>query len=192
MTWTWLTWAYTFCLTVGTLYTVLAFFLGHFGGDHGGDHGGGDGHVGGDGAQVGADNALHFPLLSPVVIAIFFTAFGAGGIIGGELLKDRHPAWTIAPALGGGLVFALSMAAVMAWIFRKTVGSSHAREIDVIGAEATVAITIPPGGIGKIVYEAAGTRFTGSARSGAGTEIRQDAKVTIRSREGPVYVVDVK
>ena len=196
MTWSWLNWAYTFCLTVGTGYTVLAFVLGHFGGDSGHDGGGDAGgdapEVGGNVGQVGADHTMHFPLLSPIAIAVFLTAFGAGGLIGGELLKGAHPAASLGPALGGGLFFGLSMAWLMMWVFRRTIGTSQARESDIIGAEALVTVTIPPAGVGKIAYEAAGTRFTAPARSAQGQEIRQEATVTIRSRDGAVLVVDVK
>lgn len=198
MNWSWLDWAYTASLTLGTGYTVIAFFLGHFGGDHGGgghdagghDFGGADGDVGGNAGHVSVDNAMHFPLLSPVVIAMFFTAFGAGGLIGIEVLKDRHPLMTLLPAIGGGLAFGGLLGWTMMMFFRRAMGTSQARESDIIGAEAQVTVTIPPAGVGKIAYEAAGTRFTAPARSAAGTEIRQDAKVVIRKRDGAVMLVD--
>ena len=63
------------------------------------------------------------------------------------------------------------------------------RRQDVIGAEATVILTIPSHGVGSISYEAAGSRFTSPARSMAGTEIRQDARVIVRERDGQVLVV---
>jgi hypothetical protein len=188
MNWGWLNWTYTICLTVGTGYTVLAFFLGQFGADHG--HGGDSPEVGGNVGHVGADNAMHFPLLSPVVIAMFLTAFGAGGLVGLEVFAGKHPAWSIGAGAASGLAFAFILGSAMAWVFRRTIGTSQATESDIIGAEATVAVTIPASGVGKIVYEAAGTRFTASARSGAGTEIRQDAKVRIRQREGQLFIVD--
>ena len=195
MNWSWLNWAYTFCLTVGTAYTVLSFFLGHFGGDHGTDHGGADAggdapEIGGNAAHVGADHTLHFPLFSPVVIAVFLTAFGAGGMIGQEVLKGQHPAMSLVAAGTSGVVFGLLIGIAMAWIMKKTMSTSQAQESDVIGAEALVIVTIPANGIGKISYEAAGTRFTSPARSASGTEIKQDAKVAILSRDGVVLMVN--
>lgn len=184
MSWSWLSWAYTFSLTVGTAYTVIAFFMGHHGGGHDGGHDGGHGD-GGD----GGDHSMHFPLFSPIAIAIFMTAFGAGGMIGLEMLKNRHPAMSLAVALGAGLVFAFTIASAMAFVFRKTVSTSVARESDVIGVEAVVVVTIPANGVGKISYDAAGSKYTATARSMAGTEIRQDARVVVREREGNALVV---
>lgn len=193
MNWSWLNWLYTFSLTIGTGYTVIAFLLGHVGGgDTGHDAGGDAPEVGGNVGHVGADHAYHFPLFSPIAIAIFLTAFGAGGFIGLEVLKDQHPATSLALAGGSGVVFGLSIASAMFWIFRKTVASSAARESDILGADAVVTITIPAGGTGKIAYVAAGSRFTAPARSMAGTEIRQDAAVVIRERDGQVFVVVAK
>lgn len=194
MTWNWLSWAYTFCLTVGTGYTVIAFFMGHVG--HGGaghgDAGGDAPEVGGNVGHVGTDHHYHFPLFSPIAIAIFLTAFGAGGMIGQEVLKAQHPAMSLLMASGSGLVFALSIAAAMAWVFKKTVASSAAREGDIVGAEAAVSVTIPAAGMGQVTYEAAGSRFSAPARSMSGTEIRQGATVLIRERDGQVMVVVAK
>ncbi|NUN48544.1 MAG: NfeD family protein [Candidatus Brocadiae bacterium] len=191
MSWTWLNWAYTFALTVGTGYTVIAFFLGHFGHGHGAD--GGDApEVGGNAGHVGADHQMHFPLLSPVAIAVFLTAFGAGGLVGQELLKGHHPALSLAVASGAGLVFGLTIAAAMGLIMQKTVSTSHAKESDVIGAEASVTVTVPDGGIGKISYEARGARFTAPARAIGAGDIPQGATVVIVERDGAVLVVAVK
>ena len=192
MNWSWLGWAYTFCLTIGTAYTFIAFFMGHAGhGDAGGHDAGGHGGGGhdGHGHGSGTDNYYHFPLFSPIAIAVFLTAFGGGGMIGAEVLKGHHPAMSLAVAVGSGLFFGITIAAAMAMVFKQTGGSSHARESDVIGAEATVILTIPSHGVGSISYEAAGSRFTSPARSMAGTEIRQAARVIVRERDGQVLVV---
>lgn len=186
MSWGWLSWLYTFCLTIGTAYTVVAFFLGHVG--HGHD---GGGHDAGGHDAGGHDHGQHFPLFSPIALAVFLTAFGAAGIVSLEMMKGREPL-TLAVAGASGVVFGFTIAAAMALVFRKTIASSHARESDVLGCEAVVTITIPAGGVGKIAYEAAGSRFTSPARSMSGTEVRQDAKVVIRERDGQVLVVVAK
>ena len=183
MNWTWLNWAYTFTLTVGTGYTVIAFFLGHVGGGHDG------GHDAGHGGHDSGDHSLHFPLFSPIAIAIFLTAFGAGGLIGQEVLTDRHPAFSLGIAAVSGVAFAVMIASAMAFIFKKTIATSHAREGDIIGIDAVVAITIPAGGTGKITYEVAGSRFSAPARALSGTEIPQDTTVIIRERDGQVFIV---
>ncbi|KAF0242417.1 MAG: hypothetical protein FD180_3915 [Planctomycetota bacterium] len=189
MTWTWLSWAYTFSLTVGTGYTVIAFFLGHVGGGHDGGH---DSGHGGDTGDHGGDHSLHFPLFSPIAIAIFLTAFGAGGMIGQEMLKDRHPAFSLAVAGVSGIVFAVMIASAMAFIFKKTIATSHAREGDILGIEALVIIAIPAGGTGKVTYEVAGSRFSAPARSLSATEIRQEAIVIIREKDGQTLIVVAK
>ncbi|MEK7466670.1 MAG: NfeD family protein [Planctomycetota bacterium] len=189
MNWSWLSWAYTFSLTVGTGYTVIAFFLGHVGGGHDGGH---DTGHGGDGGHDSGDHSLHFPLFSPIAIAIFLTAFGAGGMIGQEVLKDRHPAFSLAIAAVSGVVFAALIASAMAFIFKKTIATSHARESEILGIEAQIAITIPAGGTGKISYEVAGSRFSAPARAMSGSEIPQGTTVVIRERDGQVFIVVAK
>jgi membrane protein implicated in regulation of membrane protease activity len=190
MNWTWLSWAYTFSLTVGTGYTLIAFLLGHVGGGHDGGH---DSGHGGDSGHDSGDHSLHFPLFSPIAIAIFLTAFGAGGMIGQEVLKGRgHPALSLAVAGASGTAFALMIASAMAFVFRKTVASSHAREVDILGIEAQVVLTIPAAGTGKVTYDIAGSRFSAPARSTPGTEIPQGTTVIIREKDGQTLVVVAK
>src|SRR5579862_1570145 len=71
---------YLFCLLVGLVYSVISVILGGHHLDFG-EHDVG-GHVGGHGGvHHGSGSEMNFSPWSPVVIASFITAFGAGGLI---------------------------------------------------------------------------------------------------------------
>lgn len=148
------------CLLAGLIYAVISLIMsGGFGGA--------------DAAEVSADSGIDtgdiggeitFSPVSPVVIATFVTAFGAGGIVGTEGLKwNAFPATSL--AVGSGLVIAGLVYGVLNAVYKRTQGSSEARSDDLIGMTAEVITPISAEGNGEVAYVVRGARFTGAARS---------------------------
>jgi membrane protein implicated in regulation of membrane protease activity len=145
--------------------------------DLGAHHGGG--HHGG----------MHFPLLSPVTISTFIASFGGTGII---LLKLK-PEWGYAIQIPGAIGAALAVTGMVGYLFYKVFGnvqvSSAPREIELIGLEAEVTVSIPKDGMGQIGYLSHGTRFTSPAKSSDKVDLKTGDKVKIIRIDGNVYYV---
>jgi membrane protein implicated in regulation of membrane protease activity len=182
---------YVICLMIGLVFAVLSFVLSggfeaHVGADvDAGFHMDADGDIAGGDAGIGD---VHFPLFSPVVIASFVAAFGAGGIVG---LK----AFFLVPALSVlvALAFALGIGLLVGFLLMKiykhlqTDATTQVRQL--IGQVAEVTVPIANDGVGQIVFAGKGQRISGPARSEEKKDIKRHALVTITRAVGGLYWV---
>ncbi|MBU1319485.1 MAG: NfeD family protein [candidate division Zixibacteria bacterium] len=163
------------CLLAGLIYAVISLIMsGGFGGA--------------DAAEVAADSSgidagdvggeITFSPASPVVIATFITAFGAGGIVGIEGLKWSALQST-SLAVGSGLLIAGLVYGVLNAVYKRTQGSSEAKADDLIGMTAEVITPISKEGTGELAYVVRGARFTGAARSVDNEKIDKNSLVEI-------------
>ncbi|MFA5793948.1 MAG: NfeD family protein [Candidatus Brocadiia bacterium] len=182
------------CFILGLAYAVIStIFSGIFGGGHeGGPESGGfdashdvAGHMDTGGADSGA---IHFSPLSPVIIAMFVTAFGGMGMVCLKFFKFSVYA-SIPVAVLGGIVTAGVTFFLFAALFKATQGSSESRQVEMVGLEAEVITTIPVEGLGEVAYVAKETRYTASARSAYKTEIKAHSVVTIEKIVGNTFFV---
>lgn len=187
MTFGWFDGIYLLCLVVGFLY---ALFTGFVGGFFGVEHGHGDGDVGhmGDTGHGG----LHFMPLSPMVIAMFITTFGATGLVCMKGFNVTQWYVHLPISMGSGLVVGFITSTLLLRIFRATQSSSEARLAELVGTEAEVTTTIPSDGCGEIAYIAGGVRYTAPARSIANAEIKQSSIVKIEKIVGGIFYVSDK
>lgn len=179
---------YLFCLVVGLAFAVISGVLGGLGGgeadvdvdvDTGADFGGAD----------LADGSVHFSPLSPVVLSMFVTSFGATGLLihDGFGLKSWFfslPLATVSGLVVAGITFYL-FARLMGW----AQGSSQASAREALGGEAEVIIPIPAGGVGRIAYTLRDRRFTAPARSVDGQAVANHASVVIVRMAGSTVLV---
>jgi membrane protein implicated in regulation of membrane protease activity len=171
------------------------------------DVGEGDVDVGGAEADVGADTdfgqeagvfeeavdqgRVHFSPLSPIVIAMFLTAFGGAGLITTGALK--WGAWTSVPisVLAGFGVAALTFV-LFYKLVQATQASSEATVAGLVGEAGEVIVAVPRDGLGEIAYVSRGTRYTAPARSATGTTIAVNTPVVIRRIVGNTFYVAPK
>jgi membrane protein implicated in regulation of membrane protease activity len=186
------------CFFLGLAYAVIsAIFGGIFGGAEGGGEGGAEGGhfdvdhdiVGHVDAGGGSDSGtIHFSPLSPVVVAMFITAFGAMGMICLKVFKwSPYPSMAI--AVFTGLVIASVTFIIFTMLFKATQGSSEAILADVIGKEAEVITSIPADGLGEVAYVSRGTRYTASARAAQKNEIKSHSVVIVEKIVGNTFYV---
>jgi membrane protein implicated in regulation of membrane protease activity len=155
---------YLFCLLVGLVYSVISVILGghhiEFGGHEMGGHAGGH----------GTNGEMTFSPWSPVVIASFITAFGAGGLISYNVFDI-----TGIPSILIGLLFGLVTGVIVFYIFysifKVTQSSSEAIVGDLVGSMAEVITPISQNGLGEIAYIIKGSRYTAPAKSANGSLI---------------------
>ena len=204
----WVATVYLFCFAAGLAFAIISGLLSGFSAIGGGDVGGGDfdADVGGDfDADVGGDfdadaggadadvgdggshGAVTFSPFSPVVMAMFITAFGGVGMILDGMALPALVSMPVSVASGIGV------AIITFWLFYKlfkmTQGSSEPNQAELIGLEAEVLIPIPANGVGKIAYIARERRFTAGARSETGEAIKGHATVRIERIVGGIHIV---
>jgi len=181
---------YIICFVLGLAYAVFAAVLG---GVH---EGAGDvgldaahdvtGHV--DTQPDATSGSIHFSPLSPVVIAMFVTAFGATGMICLKVFK-----FSAIGSLPVAVLVGLAAAAVTFYLFvklfSKTQGSSESQIALMVGCEAEVITPIPAEGVGEIAYVSKGARYTAPARSVAQEEIKSHTVVCIDKIVGNTFFV---
>ena len=164
---------YIVCLTFGVVYSVVSAFLGGHGWDHGGmDHAGGGGH----GSADTADAPSPF---NPLVIAGAIATFGAVGLIGkkGFGMTDLMSVLVslgFAGAIGAGLFFG-----IVKFMYGSQSNSAFSQS-DLAGKDAEVLTPVPEKGLGEIAYVANGIRYTMSAKSFYGEQIRRGETVRIK------------
>jgi membrane protein implicated in regulation of membrane protease activity len=168
----------------GLIWAVISLILaGGFGGDSATDVHGESGIDHGD-----VSGEITFSPLSPTVIAVFVTAFGAGGIVATEGLS-WGPLAAMGIACGSGLLIAGLVYEVLNAVYKRTQGSSEASADQIIGATAEVLTPIAEDGTGEVAYVVRGTRYTGPARSIDNMEIGKNCLVQIVKVAGStVYV----
>lgn len=180
---------YFFCLTVGSVFTLISVLAGHFLGGHGDHVTGSGGH-----AEAGAD-ASDMPgvsIFSPTIIAAFITAFGGFGLIFSAFPLTKPV--TISSILSA--VSALAVAGVLLVflrsVFRHTQGSSESRISRIAGTEASIVTPIPENGVGEIAYVVGGTRYTAPARTENGTAVATGKLVKITRVVGTQFYVNLE
>lgn len=175
---------YLVCFFLGFGFAVLsALFSGVF-------SGGADAHVGtGHDLHATAGDTVHFPLLSPVTIAMFIASFGGTGYIYRHSL-GLATAVHIALAALTAAAIALAVAWALWKIFQLSQGSSEANVADLIGIEAEVITAIPAEGLGEIAYSAKQARYNAPARTADGKSLGPHTIVKIVRILGGTYIVE--
>lgn len=182
---------YVICLMIGLIFAVLSFVLsGGFEAHVDADVDAGfdmdaDGDIAGGDAGIGD---VHFPLFSPVVIASFVAAFGAGGIVGMKVFF-LLPALSVLVALGFALGIGLLVGFVLMKIYKHLQTDATTRVRQIIGQIAEVTETIGAEGVGQIAFAGKGQRISGPARSEEKKDIKRHAMVTITRSVGGLYWV---
>jgi membrane protein implicated in regulation of membrane protease activity len=173
---------YFACLVIGGAYATVILLTGavhdinfpHF------DFGGA-GHVDvapGHGMPAVDNGPVKVPALSPITIASFITAFGAFGIISGQLFTASAP-FTLVWATGAGVVVAAIAHFAFGYFLIGPQGSSEVRDEDVVGAQAEVIVPIPADSVGEIALNARGSRITYTAHSATGQAIARGTPVVV-------------
>ncbi len=182
---------YFICLLIGLVFSVLSFiFSGGFEATVDADTGTGldvdaDGDIAGGDAGVGD---IHFPLFSPVVIATFVAAFGAGGIIGMKVFA-LVPAMSLLVAMGFGVGIGLLAGFVVMKIYKHLQSNAITTAHSLVGNLAEVIEPIPAEGVGEILFSGKSQRMSGPARSEEKKDIKRHAMVTITNVVGGLYIV---
>ena len=145
-------------------------FLGDLVGDLFGDHGGtSDSHN-----------------LGCMVIAAFFTGFGAIGLFGS--LAGWHVFFSTLAGLAFGLIFGRSTAAVIRFVVRQE-STDLFKEDSLIGARARITINVPAGKIGEAIVEDKSRMKFRVRAVGEEVALRKGDDVEIVDvREGCLYV----
>jgi hypothetical protein len=179
---------YLGCFLFGLFFAVLSAMLG---GVFGSDMGGADTDLGGIDADANVDitsDSVALSPLSPMVICVFLTAFGAFGMIGLQTF-ELSVVMSAAVGTGGGLTIAIAFAFVMGWAMCRVQGGMDLSPTTIVGKQAEVSITIPEGGLGEITYIANDLRQRASAKSEDGSPIKQSSIVEVVQYSGHFYVV---
>ena len=180
---------YVVCFVLGLAYAVFSTLMGgHSGHVAGGFDAAHDvsGHV--DAASDQNTGTIHFSPMSPVVIAMFVTAFGATGMICLKLFNMSAFA-SLPLAVGVGLAVATLTFYLFVFIFNKTQGSSESQISQLVGKEAEVITSIPAEGVGEIAYVSKGARYTAPARAALQQEIKTHTVVRIDKIVGNSFFV---
>jgi membrane protein implicated in regulation of membrane protease activity len=141
-----------------------------------------DFHIGVEGADGGAGS------LSPVAIASFVTAFGAFGLLSLGLFNATQP-WSLAWAIGGGIIVAALAHFAFSYFLIRPQGSSEVRTQDIVGAVAEVTAPIPADSVGSVTFVAQGGRVSYPAKSADGVAIARGVTVVVEKATGGVLVV---
>jgi len=146
-------------------------------------------HVHGGDLHSTMGDQVHFPLLSPVVLAMFISTFGGSGLIFKKVLG-----FPLAGHLPLAAVSAVGVALAVAYLFYKIFqlasGSSEASTEETVGSEAEVVTAIPADGVGEIAYIVKESRMNAPARSADGKAIGGHTMVKIVKILGNVFVVE--
>ncbi|MEI6513227.1 MAG: hypothetical protein WCO51_08135 [bacterium] len=146
--------------------------LGDTSGDAGGDFGSsdvGDGDASGSvdygstHMEAGPSFGAHLmSFLSPMILSIFATGFGAFGLIAYALSK-----WfeiSVGFGILGGLGLTIVLVKLLRSIYGKAEITSHLHSNELIGMDVEVSTTIPKQGTGYVCIESFGSRQTLPAR----------------------------
>lgn len=177
---------YVVCLFLGLGFAILSGLLaGVF-------SGGAEAHVDVGAGHVdlghGVEGTVHFPLLSPVTIAMFVATFGGAG-----LLLMKQFGWPLPLHLTGAIVAAGAVAFATAWllykVFKATSAGAPPEAAEAVGLDAEVTVPIPHEGLGEIAYTVRGSRLTSPARTEDGKELPQATPVRIVKQVGTTFLV---
>jgi hypothetical protein len=178
---------YLICFFLGLGFAVISALLaGVF-------SGGAEAHVDVGGHHVdmghGMEGHVHFPILSPVTIAMAILAFGGSGMVYKKAL-DWPTAGHLAASTATAAAVALGVATLLYKLFKATSGSSHGTAAEAVGLEAEVTVAIPHQGLGEIAYVVRGTRMTNPAKTADGKELPPQTVVRIVREVSGVYFVE--
>lgn len=192
--------AYIALAVVGAGYVLVATLLGHVSdvghadgadaGAHTASENYGLDHSGHGSASAGDAHAVafHFPFFSPLALATLAGATGAFGLFAHYGLGLEGNA-SLLVAVPGAVALSYGVS-YMAW---RIVGSSSAtstiRPSDLQGAEGEVTTPIPAGGLGEVVAQVGGERFSSSAREADGGALSRGTHVRIVRLVGGTLVV---
>jgi hypothetical protein len=141
-------------------------------------------------AHESAAAEFHFPLFSPLALAMLFASIGGYGLIAkhGFRVGDAASLLVAVP-----LAFASAYGVTYAgWrLMQGSRASSAFRLEDLVGQPAEVLTPIPAGGIGEVSAALAGQRVAGPAREAQGREVRRGAVVRVVRVVGATLVVNV-
>jgi len=130
----------------------------------------------GDYSSLGGE--VQFSPISPTIIAVFITTFGASGLVCTEGMQlSAFPAVSISSAVGlgsSGVAYLL-----FRYIYQRTQGSSEAKVAKMVGLTAEVITPVEVDKAGEIAYVQMGTRYTASAKSIDGQLIGRNTVVKI-------------
>jgi membrane protein implicated in regulation of membrane protease activity len=177
---------YLFCLTVGSVFTLISVVAGHFLGGHGDHVGGSGGH-----AEAGADSSdmPGVSIFSPTILAAFITAFGGFGLIFSAFPATKPVPISATLSMIAALAVAGVLLVFLRSVFSHTQGSSESHISRIAGTEASIVSPIPENGIGEIAYVVGGTRYTAPARTENGTAIPNGKLVKITRVVGTQFYV---
>lgn len=179
---------YLACFLFGLLFAILSAIMG---GVFSSDMGGADTDLGGLDADANVDitsDSVSLSPISPMVICVFLTGFGAFGMIGLRTL-ELSVVVSAAVGTGGGLAVAAGFFLAMGWLMSKAQGGMNLSPLTIVGKQAEVSVTIPEGGLGEITYVANDLRQRASAKSHDGSSIKQSSIVEVVQYSGHFYVV---
>ena len=201
------------CFLFGLLFLVAATLLGSFGhgtqaahGVHSGTH---VGHVSaghhthlahtphsagkGSLAKTSSGAQSRFSMVAyanPTAIALFALGFGFFGYIFHDTAGFMLPL-TIILAVGGGLIIAALLLALLSRVFGDSEGETIQDVSDRTGLLGKVSTTIQEHGIGEVLYVSpGGMRKSVPARSVDGRRLERDAEVVIVHYQQGVAEVD--
>ncbi len=173
---------YFACLVIGGSYATIILLTGALHDIHIPHIDfGGSAHVDltpGHDLPLSDNGSVRVPALSPITIASFITAFGAFGIISGQLFAASAP-YSLVWATGAGIVVAAIAHFAFGYFLIGPQGSSEVRDSDVVGAEAEVITPIPADSVGEIALNARGSRITYPAHSATGLPIARGTPVVV-------------
>ncbi len=148
-------------------------------------------HLGHDFAAEGEAQQPHLLPWNPVIVATFLGGFGGFGLLGSRLF-GLGPFFSLLVALPAGFSLAAGIFFLYRLLLAQAGTSSAPTWQDLRSAPARVLISIPQGGLGEVVYEARGFRYTTPARSIDGGPIPADTPVTILDIVNGVALVDLR
>jgi hypothetical protein len=118
---------------------------------------------------------------------------GAGGGVAFLLHRTAGIGVPLSFVIGGaaGLVFAGGLFAIFVKVFLANSGGQARSAYDLVDSLATVSVTLPVRGTGRIDFVASGRRQTMAARSATGEAIPKGSPVVVlRLENGVAYVAD--
>jgi hypothetical protein len=178
---------YLICFFLGLGFAILSALMA------GVASGGAEAHVDVGGHHVdmghGVEGHVHFPILSPVTIAMTVLAFGGSGMIYKKALAWPPMLHLPAAAVSGALV-ALGVAYLLFKVFSVTQAGSQGTSAEAVGLQAEVTVAIPHLGLGEIAYTLRGSRMTNPAKTADGKELPPQTAVKIIREVSGIYFVE--
>ncbi len=142
-------------------------------------------------AAEGEAQQPHLLPWNPVIVATFLGGLGGFGLLGSRLF-GLGPFLSLLVALPAGFFLAACVFFLYRLLLSQAGVSSAPTWPEIRSAPARVLISIPENGLGEVVYEARGFRYTTPARSIDGRPIPADTPVTLLDIVDGVALVDLR